>query len=171
MGTRQDLEREREAPKKYGRALQPLQVRFDAKYIPEPNSGCWLWTGQIVRFGYGLIKNQNRRPRMAHRVSYELHRGHIPDGLLVCHRCDNPPCVNPAHLFLGTYADNNRDCQKKGRNTRGERHAGAKLTTDEVRSIRRMYAAGTSQAQLAREFGTSPATIWRIIKMRARRES
>ena len=154
-------------PHKNGRPMLPLQERFDAKYIPEPNSGCWLWTGQLVRRGYGLIKDQSGRPSKAHRISYALHVGPLGNGLLVCHRCDNTSCVNPAHLFLGTHADNNRDCQRKGRNQRGDRHARAKLTSSTVAEIRRLHGTGAAtRTQLAARFGVVPQTISRVVLYR-----
>lgn len=91
-----------------------LMARFTEKYIPVTESGCWLWTGSATPAGYGQIK-AGRKLQRAHRVSWELHRGPIPDGLMVCHRCDVPSCVNPDHLFLGTAKDNFRDCVDKGR--------------------------------------------------------
>ena len=102
----------------------PLQERFDAKYVPEPNSGCWLWSAAVTPSGgakgkppkafYGTIL-VGRRGTLAHRVSYQLHCGHIPSGMSVLHTCDVPLCVNPEHLFLGTQTDNMRDCVAKGR--------------------------------------------------------
>lgn len=105
-----------------------VPVRFMQYVYMEPMSGCWLWTGSIAQHGYGVfgIKGHSQR---AHRVSWAMHRGKIPDGLYVCHRCDVPSCVNPAHLFLGTQRDNIHDCIKKGR----ARHAGGRRT-GEIRS-------------------------------------
>lgn len=89
-------------------------IPFEDRYIPEPNSGCWLWLGEINDKGYGRVWAESMRMR-AHRYSYQHHVGLIPDGLHVCHRCDVPCCVNPDHLFLGTASDNMRDCVRKGR--------------------------------------------------------
>lgn len=89
--------------------ITPLEGRF----FVEPNSGCWLWT-RSVSMGYGKLWWDKKHQR-AHRVSWELHNGAIPDGMLVLHKCDTPPCINPAHLFLGTHADNAADKIAKGR--------------------------------------------------------
>jgi hypothetical protein len=93
---------------------QQYRESFEAKYIPEPNSGCWLWTANCNVGGYGILKYQ-RKNRPAHRLSWRFYRGEIPTGLLVCHKCDTPACVNPDHLFLGTPTDSQRDCSRKGR--------------------------------------------------------
>lgn len=91
-----------------------LRVRFEEKYIPEPNSGCWLWVGAIIPQGYGRIWD-GQTIKMATHVSLGLDGRPVPDGMFACHRCDNGFCVNPEHLFIGTASDNVRDCQTKGR--------------------------------------------------------
>lgn len=98
------------------------QERFDAAYIPEPNSGCWLWLRVLNKKddGYGTLR-LNGICQSAHRVSWVLHRGTIPEGLWVLHRCDVPSCVNPDHLFLGTHQDNVDDKMRKGRHAQKAR--------------------------------------------------
>ena len=93
---------------------RPMEERFWEKVSPEPNTGCWLWTGSTSG-GYGrLMETEERRLVAAHRFSYELHFGD-PGDLQVCHHCDTPACVNPQHFFLGTQSDNVQDCLRKGR--------------------------------------------------------
>ena len=92
-------------------------LRFERKYTPEPNTGCWLWTAGTCRFGYGRF-HYVKRDIESHRMSWHFYRGPIPDGLCVLHKCDTPACVNPDHLFLGTRADNNIDCTNKKRQPR-----------------------------------------------------
>jgi hypothetical protein len=121
--------------------------------------------------GYGQIGRGGRGSGMtyAHRVSYELAHGPIPAGMCVCHRCDNPPCCNPAHLFLGTLGDNNRDSKEKGRTASGERNGQVKLTDEEVRQIRRLHSQGATQRALAFLFGVQFMQVSRIVNFQSRR--
>lgn len=134
------------------------QQRIEIGSMPEPNSGCWLWIGrQTVTGGYSLL-HYNHRCTLAHRFSWETFRGAIPAGLYVCHRCDNPACVNPDHLFLGTPAENTADRDRKNRHraVRGEAVAGSKLTPEKVRTIR---ASTKPYQELSAEFGVSQRTV------------
>ena len=147
-----------------------LRTRFEAKYKIDQKSGCWLWTATHTSNGYGWISNIGRlygATTRAHRVSWGLYKGPVPDGLCVLHKCDVRSCVNPAHLFLGTKADNAADMVKKGRSSRGERRFNAVLKEADVRSIRAKYAAGgITQQRLAVEFKVSQTTINKIISQK-----
>lgn len=144
-----------------------------AKYVvPSLPSACWEWQGPRGKQGYGYAKIAGL-PSRAHRLSYELHYGPIPDGLYVCHTCDNRACVNPTHLFLGTAADNTADMVAKGRayKPRGEAHPHAKLTWGDVREIRRLYATGKyTQEKLGQRFGVNRTTVWSIVHHKAWKE-
>lgn len=128
-------------------------------------TGCWEYNGGKSD-GYGRVWDGEKVVR-AHRASYEAHTGPIAEGMSVLHTCDNPPCINPAHLFLGTIAANNADMRAKGRNRTGEQHPQARLSDEQVASIR--AATGTSQHALARAYGVSQSTIADIIHLRVRR--
>lgn len=134
---------------------------FNQKYIPEPYSGCWLWTGGLTTGGYGKIKTGKFRMD-AHRAAYILFNGEITDGLFVLHRCDTPSCVNPDHLFLGTNTDNMHDARKKGRSAMQERHGMARLTWNDVEKIRK---SNEPQSRLASRYGISQGHV-SIIKSR-----
>jgi hypothetical protein len=115
--------------------------------------GCWLWIAGKFASGYGSFRSQ-----YAHRISYEMHFGPIPKGIEVCHNCpggDNPACVNPAHLFLGTHAENMADAAVKSRMPRGENRHNAKLTDELVRQIRAARATGRTYVQIANDLGVS----------------
>jgi hypothetical protein len=140
--------------------LPGVQARFMASCVPEPNSGCWLWGRSGTEVGYGHIFVAGRK-RYAHRLSFEMFHGPIPEGACVCHRCDVPACVNPDHLFLGSIAENNRDMLEKGRRASfvGEMNGAAKVSRDEVLAIR---AAAGSVSSISRRFGYSRCTVREI---------
>lgn len=104
------------------RKVRPAVERFWEKVSRGAAGACWIWRGWKTTGGYGQLTLPGDQKVMAHRFSYELHFGPIADGLFACHRCDNPSCVNPAHLFLGTHLENMRDMIAKGRNVVGSRH-------------------------------------------------
>ncbi len=146
--------------------MSTVRERFDAKWQLDAESGCWLWTASRDPKGYGWFR-AGSRSRHAHRISWELRRGSIPNKLHVLHACDNPPCVNPDHLFLGTNAENMADKMRKGRwrggPPSGEANANAVLTEEAVRAIRVAARCGTSQRALARYFGVRQSTVWNVV--------
>lgn len=144
-------------------ASRNTKARFEAKYLPEPMSGCWLWTAAYFKSsGYGAFNVDGHKIDCAHRASWRLHRGEIPTGMFVCHRCDVRECVNPDHLFLGTQAQNIADCIDKDRFPMLERHGGAKLNADTVRAIR---ASTGRPVDAAKRFGVTANHV-RMIRSR-----
>lgn len=135
-----------------------IKDRFEKFVLPEPNSGCWLWDGSTNWKGYGTFRLRGRCTT-AQRVSYELYRAPIPDGMFVLHKCDIRPCVNPDHLFLGTHADNMADMLAKGRGAKGELSGAAKLTAADVLTIR---ASSETGGALASRFGVAKSLIRQI---------
>lgn len=159
---------------KYGPKPRPVEERFWDHVDSGPSDDCWVWQGAKQAAGYGYL-TLTRTPRTwvkAHRLSWEIHNGPIPDGLSVCHHCDNPPCVNPDHLFLGTTADNNADRHSKGRSrggtignkrdVRGTANPNVVLTEVEVRAIDAMLKADVSYGEIAKVFGVGQTTVWKI---------
>jgi hypothetical protein len=155
--------------------FSPLIHRFWAKVDkdgpthPVLGTKCWIWTAVVSKsHGYGTIRNKIERT-LAHRLSWEIHNGPIPEGMHVCHHCDNRVCVNVNHMFLGTISDNMADKVKKGRQARGEKQHCSVLTTNQVVEIRNRYEKGVigcGYKLLAREFGVRSTTIMKIVKRR-----
>jgi hypothetical protein len=141
-----------------GHAARCQHPPFEEFIEKDGPNGCWLWTGRLNRAGYGTRGN-----RLAHRMSYEKYVGPIGEGLFVCHRCDNPPCVNPSHLFLGIAADNMADMVRKGRACRDIKHS--KVSREEVDEIRLWYrASGISQQALADTYGICQTQVSKIVR-------
>lgn len=152
----------------------PIEYRFWAKLNkngpphPDYDEPCWVWGSGC--YGVLVVGRCGKKKVYAHRYSWEIHNGEIPDGLCVLHGCDNPGCCNPSHLFLGTRKDNNEDRHAKGRSGdhRGSLNGRVKLTEKDVRQIKRLYPSVKGQGKggyryLARRFGVSPAAIRFII--------
>ena len=154
-------------PRKGQRA--DLAIRFWNKVTPLDKDHCWAWQGKRTEGGYGHIRymlpSGNWSHVVAHRVSWELHNGQIPAGMLVLHRCDNPPCINPNHLFLGTHTDNARDREAKNRGgaLAGDKHPFSKLTSRDVLEIR---SSTKPLRYFAEKFGVSIPTVCDVRKGR-----
>ena len=162
--------------------MTDLRARFWSKV--DKTDKCWVWTGAKGDGGYGRFWHEGRG-RQAHRFAWESVNGPIPAGLFVCHTCDNPPCVKPGHLFLGTNRENMHDALAKGRINpamfdgtmasiggrarganplRGEAHPRARLTERDVREVRRRYALGESQRDIAKATGISRSHVGEIVR-------
>lgn len=135
---------------------QRIVNRFWARVDKTPD-GCWLWMGARGPLGYGAFWDGKKVLR-AHRYAWAVTNGEIPEGLFACHKCDNPPCVNPDHLFLGTRTENQRDMAVK------ERTNTTKLTESEVRAMRRAYRLGISQDVLAHVFGVDQTNVSQVVR-------
>lgn len=130
--------------------------------------GCWLWQRARDPRGYGAVAVHDgpgrAKIKRAHRVAYQLATGEMPGALFVCHRCDNPPCVRPDHLFLGTHAQNTADAMTKGRIRSGERHGMARLSAEQVVEARTLSDAGVRPCLIARRLGVTKGCIYFILK-------
>ena len=127
------------------------------------DDACWRWWGVTSSVGYGYFQYRNQCV-FAHRLSYELHFGPIPESYFVCHKCDNRSCCNPKHLFVGTPADNTADMMAKGRNVRGELVRGSKLKEQDVKEIRMLRASGMKLKPIAERYGISCSNVVDIAK-------
>ena len=136
--------------------------RFWLNLVKGPD--CWEWTGCKYGAGYGKMQTGYAKAGLAHRFSYEMHFGKIPPGMSVMHKCDNPGCVNPAHLSVGTHAENMADMEAKGRDrkvgSKGTKNASAKISEETVRAIR---SSKESQNAIARRYGISQASVSNIL--------
>jgi hypothetical protein len=144
------------------------EIRFNEYAMPVPEAGCWLWTGAIASNGYGRFKVDGK-PVVASRFAWSMANGEIPTGMLVCHKCDTPSCVNPNHLFIGSHQDNMDDRERKGRISLGAKHAASfstratgehngnsKITAQQASEIR---ADGRPQRAIAATHGVTQALV------------
>lgn len=141
--------------------------RFWSRIPHQIEGDCWEWQGRINQDGYGQF-DHNNSCSSSHRYVWKLFYGDIPDGMVICHKCDNPPCCNPAHLFLGTVWDNVRDRDLKGRQAshKGEKNGRAKLNRNQAVQIRKLRQVGLSYKELAKRFSVSIGCISHIINGR-----
>lgn len=147
-------------------------ARFKSKIEIDEQTGCWMWCGDFTRGGYGSFFFLGKSER-AHRAAYMIYRGEIADGLVVCHSCDTPACVNPEHLFVGTYQENTQDMWGKGRRERGNpkirgtQNKGSKLTDEDVRKIRSLVEQGKTKAEVGRLFGIRDSHVCKIVQRKS----
>lgn len=139
---------------------------FMNNVYPEPNTGCWLWGRALDHDGYGITWMAKTKPRQqrAHRLSYYLHHGEFDTRLMVLHKCDNPSCVNPDHLFLGTVQDNSDDMKRKGRQAKGRTQWLSKLVDTDIIKIRELYANGQPYRSIAKLYNIAFSNVAFIVK-------
>lgn len=141
-------------------ASQPLRKRFFSKVEKKPND-CWEWVGSKLKSGYGKMRDTDQKTRPATHISWFLKTGEYPT-LFMCHKCDNPSCVNPGHLFEGTHTDNMRDAVKKKRTVSGDKSHFAILKADQVVKIKQSLEKGCTLTSLGLEYGVHYSTIGKI---------
>lgn len=147
------------------RPARTLAERFATHAGIVETDACIEWNGMRTEKGYGYLQgllSENRRLLLAHRVAWRLFHGRIPGAKQVCHKCDNPPCVNPRHLFLGTNRENKDDCMAKGRTAKGERNGNCRLEATNVVTIRRYIQQGLTHVEIGRRIGIDPTTVSQI---------
>jgi predicted XRE-type DNA-binding protein len=135
---------------------------FMLGFVPIPECGCWIWTREVRPSGHGVFMT-SRKWNHAHRYAWELLVGPIPNGLSVLHRCDVPPCVNPAHLFLGTQSDNMKDMASKNRSCLGEKNSMSRLNAEQIISIRALHKQGILTRIIASMFGVTRSNVSYIV--------
>lgn len=144
--------------------ITPLADRLWSRVSIGSENECWPWMGWRHPVGHGQIGKGRRSEGLiyTHVAAWEVTFGPVPEQMRVCHRCDNPPCCNPRHLFTGTAADNTADMMSKMRHSHGESHAGSKLTKTQVSEIRKLLSIGLSCQEVASRFPVSRPMIWKI---------
>ena len=143
--------------------LSPLERFLNKVQKSDDPDGCWIWTASTFQNGYGSFRYGPHKVK-AHRFAYETFIGAIPDDMFVCHRCDTPACVNPAHLFIGTPKDNSGDCVNKGRMTHGANCHTARLTDQQVIEMRQLFRSGWTRDRLTERFNISRQSISRVLR-------
>jgi hypothetical protein len=142
---------------------KPIIEKFSKMYVVNEGNGCWEWVRTINPGGYGMFY-ESAYPEVATRISWKIFNGEIPKGMVVCHKCDNPKCVNPNHLFLGTQKDNIHDAMKKNRFQKGTKNGRAKLTRKQVAEIKFGDKQFNTKQEEADYYGVSRRTIYAIRK-------
>jgi len=154
--------------------LTPVEYYFEEEFTEDEKSrffasfkrkkeGCWEWNKARNHGGYGTFYH-NKRTWIAHRISWILHYGKLEKGMFVLHKCDNPACVRPDHLFVGTNKDNLRDCAEKGRIASGERNGNSKMTNSTVKKIRKLSNCGMKGTEIANLVGVHKSTVSRVLR-------